>query len=94
MLNLIMLSVPEEYSNMGIATQLVDKSISVAKEMNIPLVGSSLSNAYSQKIAAKFGLETVSEIKYEGVYSNYENMPKEIRDVHKSCRVMAKKLID
>ena len=65
---------------MGLATQLFDKSLSIAEEMNRLIACFKFTNIYTQRIADKLGLKTFLELKYKNSYANYVNMPIEIRD--------------
>ena len=77
---------------MRLVTQLFYKSLFITEEMNMLIACFKFTNIYTQRIADKLELKTLLELKYEDSYANYVNMPLEIKNVQKSCCIIAKRL--
>lgn len=54
----------QEYTKQGIASKLMMLCFRVTGEHNYPLLTGNFSSFYSQKIANKFGFETINKFPY------------------------------
>ena len=58
------------------------------RQLGITVISAMCTSFYSQRIFEKLGYETVFEIKYEGNYDLYEEIP----SIHSTARFVVKRL--
>lgn len=76
-------SVLKEYAHQGLGSKIMEKCLDVARECKCDLVFGDFTSFYSQRISRKFGFEVIYEIAFDGNYLNYEELPEDMRKIHK-----------
>jgi ribosomal protein S18 acetylase RimI-like enzyme len=89
-LHLFMTGVDEQYRRQGIASQLLEATISQAKSNNYNSVIAECTGAITQNITTKYGFKAIKEIDYKSYIYNGELVFKDINET-RSCKLMLKK---
>ena len=84
------LLVRDEYRGCGLSYDMIKAVTEETRQLGIKLITVMCTSFYSQRIFEKLGYETVLEMKYEGNYDLYEELP----SIHSTARFFAKRLED
>ena len=80
--------VREEYRGCALSYDMIKAVTKETKQLGITVISAMCTSFYSQRIFEKLGYETVFEIKYEGNYDLYEEIP----SIHSTARFVVKRL--
>ena len=86
-------AVDGKYQGQGLAKRMRQRAIEIAKEKGYTGCMSCATSFYNQNMLANhFGLETLLERKYADNYRSFSRMPKNVRAIHTSAKIMGRLL--